>query len=69
MDMRLGLSRRAHGALMRQIRIDTGLLAAMGVMDYSLLLGVHFPRWGQTAWYPPSLPQVRSRAFSLPGSS
>ena len=53
MDMRLALAKGAHGALIRQIEADAALLARMGVMDYSLLLGVHYPKWGDQAWYPP----------------
>lgn len=53
MDMRLALAKGAYGALMCQIEADAALLARMGVMDYSLLLGVHYPRWGDRAWYPP----------------
>ena len=53
MDMRLALAKGAYGALIRQIEADAALLARMGVMDYSLLLGVHYPRWGDQAWYPP----------------
>ena len=54
MDMRLALHKRAHMALMKQIEADAALLAHMGVMDYSLLLGVHYPKWGETTWYPPA---------------
>lgn len=52
-DMRLALAKGAHGALIRQIEADAALLARMGVMDYSLLLGVHYPKWGDEAWFPP----------------
>ncbi len=51
--MRLALAKGAHGALIRQIEADAALLARMGVMDYSLLLGVHYSQWGDQAWYPP----------------
>ena len=51
--MRLALAKGAHGALMRQIEADAALLAHMGVMDYSLLLGVHYPKWGDDTWHPP----------------
>lgn len=53
LDMKLALAKGAHAALMRQIKADAALLARMHVMDYSLLLGVHYPKWGQTRWYPP----------------
>ncbi|BDA48811.1 probable phosphatidylinositol 4-phosphate 5-kinase 1 [Coccomyxa sp. Obi] len=53
LDMRLALAKGAHAALMRQIEADAALLARMHVMDYSLLLGVHYPKWGPNTWYPP----------------
>ena len=58
-DMRLALGRGERRALVEQIRADAALLAGQGVMDYSLLLGVHYPRWGDDAWRPPRPPQVR----------
>ena len=53
LDMRLALAKGAHAALMRQIEADAALLARMHVMDYSLLLGVHYPKWGPNTWDPP----------------
>ena len=58
MDVRLALPARAHAALLAQIAADTELLQALHVMDYSLLLGLHFPRWG-AAWFPPHSAPVR----------
>jgi hypothetical protein len=52
-DVRLALAKGSHRALMRQIELDTALLARMNVMDYSLLLGVHYPKWGDATWHPP----------------
>ena len=60
MDVRLALPARAHAALLAQIATDTELLQALHVMDYSLLLGLHFPRWG-SAWFPPHSAPVRAR--------
>ena len=54
MDMRLALAKGAHVALLKQIQVDAALLARMGVMDYSLLLGVHYPKWGDNTWFPPA---------------
>lgn len=66
-DMRLALAKGAHGALMRQIEADAALLARMGVMDYSLLLGVHYPKWGDDTWLPPGRPNpVRASPMSSP---
>jgi len=53
-DMRLALAKGAHVALLKQIQVDAALLARMGVMDYSLLLGVHYPKWGDNTWFPPA---------------
>ena len=64
-DMRLALAKGAYGALMRQIEADAALLARMGVMDYSLLLGVHYPKWGDDIWLPPGRPNpVRTSPMS-----
>lgn len=35
--------------LLSQLRADSALLASLGVMDYSLLVGVHFRRAGGDA--------------------
>jgi hypothetical protein len=59
LDVRLALSARAHAALMAQLAADTALLQALHVMDYSLLLGLHFPRWGADRWRPPHAPAAR----------
>jgi hypothetical protein len=32
---------------------DTEFLEKLHVIDYSLLLGVHFLRWGESDWHPP----------------
>lgn len=53
LDVRLAVPARAHAALMAQLAADTRLLQELHVMDYSLLLGLHFPRWGADRWYPP----------------
>lgn len=53
-DMRLALAKGAHVALLKQIQVDAALLARMGVMDYSLLLGMHYPKWGDNTWFPPA---------------
>ena len=64
MDVRLALPARAHAALLAQIAIDTELLQALHVMDYSLLLGLHLPRWG-SAWFPPHSAPVRAHLRSM----
>ena len=68
--MRLALAKGAYGALMRQIEADAALLARMGVMDYSLLLGVHYPKWGDDTWLPPGQPNpVRTSPMSWTASA
>ena len=54
--MRLALAGGERNALVAQIRADAALLAAQHVMDYSLLLGVHYPRRGDEPWKPPQVP-------------
>ena len=51
-DFRLQLKHVYHDQLMRQIQADAALLERMHVMDYSLLLGIHYVEWG-SSWYPP----------------
>ena len=63
-DVRLALPALAHAALLAQIAIDTELLQALHVMDYSLLLGLHLPRWG-SAWFPPHSAPVRAHLRSM----
>ncbi|KAK9845966.1 hypothetical protein WJX81_007112 [Elliptochloris bilobata] len=67
-DVRLALPERAHAALMAQIAADTGLLQALHVMDYSLLLGLHFPRWG-AGWFPPHSAPAAGAIAPAPASS
>ncbi|PSC76693.1 Phosphatidylinositol 4-phosphate 5-kinase 2 [Micractinium conductrix] len=70
-DMQLVLPPRLHAALLRQLRRDLELLERLHVIDYSLLLGVHFLRWGNAAWYPPfadwPAPQGQGDAAGCPG--
>eukprot|EP00887_Chlorella_sp_A99_P001757 scaffold19.g1757.t1 len=56
LDMRLVLSTKQYRRVMAQLRADLALLEAVGVMDYSLLLGVHFMAWGNDHWFPPGEP-------------
>ena len=46
-----------YRALKAALATDCGLLERLGVMDYSLLLGVHFMRWGDEHWVPPGAPE------------
>lgn len=52
-DMQLVLPAKQHDAVLRQLQRDLELLGRLRVIDYSLLLGVHFLRWGNGAWHPP----------------
>ncbi|KIY93607.1 hypothetical protein MNEG_14355 [Monoraphidium neglectum] len=45
-DFRLQLEPAAHDLLMQQLKADADLLRECGVMDYSLLLGIHYPSRG-----------------------
>ena len=48
MDFRLQLKDELYKKLMRQIQADAGLLERMHVMDYSLLLGIHYTEDSET---------------------
>lgn len=39
------LPQEQYGGVLRQLRRDLDLLQRLHVIDYSLLLGVHFARW------------------------
>jgi 1-phosphatidylinositol-4-phosphate 5-kinase len=52
-DLKFELTAEQHTAFMQQIAADAEFLERLYVMDYSLLLGVHFLRWGNEEWYPP----------------
>lgn len=58
MDLRLQLDPATHRAMMHQIHADVAVLEQLHVMDYSLLLGVHYSSWGDDQWQPPSAHQV-----------
>jgi 1-phosphatidylinositol-4-phosphate 5-kinase len=53
LDLRFELAPRRYRAVMAQLRADVALLQGLHVIDYSLLLGAHFCRWGDAAWHPP----------------
>lgn len=68
-DMQLQLHGGAYKGLMTQIRKDTDLLERLHVMDYSLLLGVHFNAWGDEQWHPPATAEqvwAHSKLLQLP---
>lgn len=52
-DLKFELTAEQHEAFMAQLSADAEFLERLHVMDYSLLLGVHFIRWGNDEWYPP----------------
>ena len=43
--LQLILPQEQYGGVLRQLRRDLDLLQRLHVIDYSLLLGVHFARW------------------------
>jgi 1-phosphatidylinositol-4-phosphate 5-kinase len=52
-DLKFELTAEQHVAFMQQLTADAEFLERLHVIDYSLLLGVHFIRWGNEEWYPP----------------
>ncbi|KAK9868987.1 hypothetical protein WJX84_003964 [Apatococcus fuscideae] len=66
LDLRLQLDPRTHQAMMQQIDADVALLEQLHVMDYSLLLGVHYKTWGDSQWQPPAAHQAyKSKGINL----
>lgn len=58
-DFQLVLNAGTYDQLMEQLQRDCALLESLRVMDYSLLLGVHYLSWGPDQWVPP---QIKVRA-------
>ena len=54
-DFKLVLNAATYDRLMDQIQEDCALLEALRVMDYSMLLGVHYLSWGPEEWHPPKI--------------
>ena len=54
-DFKLVLNGATYDRLMEQIQKDCALLEALRVMDYSMLLGVHYLSWGPDEWHPPKI--------------
>ena len=54
-DFQLVLNAATYDQLMEQLGRDTALLESLRVMDYSLLLGVHYLSWGPDQWEPPRI--------------
>eukprot|EP00884_Botryococcus_braunii_P003587 jgi/Botrbrau1/13229/Bobra.0199s0002.1 len=67
LDVRLEVAPAARAALLEQVARDTQLLEKLHIMDYSLLLGLHFPTWGNSNWVPPnsSLPEKEGSGLEL----
>ena len=54
-----------YDQLMGQLGRDCALLESLRVMDYSLLLGVHYLSWGADKWIAPQIKVGRTK----PGSA
>lgn len=67
-DMKFEISTERYQAIMHMIVKDVHFLSKRRLIDYSLLLGVHFIAWGETAWYPPGQvwgPSSRAKLIAL----
>lgn len=53
LDLEFELPKERYSMLMNQLIDDITFLESLHVIDYSLLLGVRFLRWGENEWYPP----------------
>lgn len=58
-DFQLLLNAGTYDQLMEQLQRDCALLESLHVMDYSLLLGVHYLTWGPDEWAPPQIKVFR----------
>ena len=58
-DFQLLLNAGTYDQLMKQLQRDCALLESLHVMDYSLLLGVHYLTWGPDEWAPPQIKVAR----------
>jgi len=54
-DFQLVLNAATYDQLMGQLGRDCALLESLRVMDYSLLLGVHYLSWGADEWIAPQI--------------
>lgn len=54
-DFQLVLNAATYDQLMGQLGRDCALLESLRVMDYSLLLGMHYLSWGGDEWFPPQI--------------
>ncbi|KAL0047732.1 hypothetical protein WJX82_010619 [Trebouxia sp. C0006] len=59
-DFQLVLNAATYVQLMGQLGRDCALLESLRVMDYSLLLGVHYLSWGADQWIAPQIKKVGS---------
>ncbi len=64
-DFQLVLNAAIYDQLMGQLGRDCALLESLRVMDYSLLLGVHYLSWGADQWIAPQIKVGRIK----PGSA
>ena len=63
-NFQLVLNAATYDQLMGQLGRDCALLESLRVMDYSLLLGVHYLSWGADEWIAPQIKVGRTKSGS-----
>eukprot|EP00775_Hariotina_reticulata_P005077 gene5077-5318_t len=66
LDIRIVLEQAAYETLLAQLKADCELLRAVGVMDYSLLLGVHYPSRSYTRFSLERVPSASMDSLAMP---
>jgi len=64
-DMKFEIATERYRLLMSALERDVNFLSNRKMIDYSLLLGVHFISWGENEWCPPGEPWAHHSSRQL----